>query len=81
VYPRFCALDILTVVTKRLVDIDDELLAEATEVLGAVTMKQAVNRSLQHVVDTARRRIHADRLARMDGLDLADPKLTSGAWR
>jgi Arc/MetJ family transcription regulator len=68
-------------VTKRLVDIDDELLDEATEVLEASTMKEAVNRSLEHVVRTARRHRHADRLARMQGLDLADPKVMSGAWR
>lgn len=67
--------------TKRLVDIDDELLAEATEVLGARTMKEAVNRSLEQVVRAARRRSHADRLAGMEGLDLADPKVMSGPWR
>jgi len=67
--------------TKRLVDIDDELLHSATEVLGAATMKEAVNRSLEEVVRTARRRRHADRLARMEGLDLADPTVMSAAWR
>ena len=35
---------------KRLVDIDDELLAKAKEVLGVNTMKDAVNRSLEEVV-------------------------------
>lgn len=35
---------------KRLVDIDDELLAKAKEVLGVETMKDAVNRSLEEVV-------------------------------
>ncbi|MGH9245158.1 MAG: type II toxin-antitoxin system VapB family antitoxin [Acidimicrobiales bacterium] len=67
--------------SKRLVDIDDELLHEATEVLGATTMKEAVNRSLEEVVRAARRRRHADRLAGMKGLDLADPKVMSEAWR
>ena len=33
--------------SKHLVDIDDDLLAEATSVLGASTMKEAVNRSLE----------------------------------
>jgi Arc/MetJ family transcription regulator len=68
-------------VSKRLVDIDDDLLQEATVVLGASTMKEAVNRSLEEVVLAARRRRHADRLEAMRDLDLADPKVMSGAWR
>jgi Arc/MetJ family transcription regulator len=68
-------------VTHRLVDIDDELLKEAAAVLGASTMKETVNRSLEVVVLTARRRRHADRLQAMRGLDLANPRVMSGAWR
>ena len=67
--------------SKRLVDIDDELLDEAAGVLGAATMKETVNRSLEEVVLAARRRRHADRLASMRGLDLAKPRVMSGAWR
>ena len=67
--------------SKRLVDIDNDLLEEATAVLGASTMKEAVNRSLEAVVVAARRRRHADRLEGMTGLDLDDPKVMSGAWR
>jgi Arc/MetJ family transcription regulator len=67
-------------VSKRLVDIDDDLLEEATAILGASTMKEAVNRSLESVVLAARRRRHADRLQDMRGLDLDDPQVMSGAW-
>ena len=67
--------------SKRLVDIDDDLLQEAATVLGASTMKETVNRSLEAVVLAARRRRHADRLERMRRLDLAKPKVMSGAWR
>lgn len=67
--------------TKRLVDIDDELLAEATKILEASTMKEAVNRSLEEVVRAAARRRHADRLREMRGLDLDDPEIMDGAWR
>lgn len=67
--------------SKRLVDIDDDLLDEARTLLGATTMKETVNRSLESVVLTARRRDHADRLASMDGLDLDEPQVMSGAWR
>ncbi len=66
---------------KRLVDIDDDLLEEATGLLGAATMKEAVNRSLEAVVLLDRRRRHADRLARMQGIDLDEPRVMSGAWR
>jgi Arc/MetJ family transcription regulator len=68
-------------VSKRLVDIDDDLLGEASAVLGASTMKEAVNRSLESVVLAARRRQHMDRLVAMRGLDLDKPKVMSGAWR
>ena len=67
--------------TKRLVDIDDDLLEEATALLRASTMKEAVNRSLEEVILTARRRRHADRLSTLGDLDLADPEVMSGAWR
>jgi len=68
-------------VSKRLVDIDDDLLDEATTILGASTMKETVNRSLEAVVLADRRRRHADRLETMHNLDLAKPKVMSGAWR
>ena len=44
-------------------------------------MKETVNRSLEAVVLTARRRRHAERLANRRGLDLADPAVMAGAWR
>ena len=66
---------------KRLVDIDDELLEKATSVLGASTMKETVNRALEEVVRADLRRRHADRLARMEGLDLDDPDVMARAWR
>ncbi|GEM_PF-377873 len=67
--------------TKRLIDIDDDTLAQATDILGAVTMKDTVNRALLEVVLLAERRSHADRLASMDGLDLDDEQIMAGAWR
>jgi Arc/MetJ family transcription regulator len=67
--------------TKRLVDIDDELLQQATALLGAATMKDAVNRALEAVVTAERRRQHSHRLTAMEGLDLADTDVMSGAWR
>lgn len=66
--------------TKRLVDIDDDLLEQATSVLGATTMKEAVNRSLREVVRLDLRRRHAERLARSEGLDIGDPDIMAPAW-
>ena len=68
-------------VSKRLVDIDDDLLAEASVLMGASTMKEAVNRALEAVVLAEHRRRHAERLQSMRGLDLAKPKVMAGAWR
>jgi len=67
--------------SKRLVDIDDALLLEATALLGAPTMKAAVNRALESVVLADRRRRHVERLEAMHGLDLGDTKVMAGAWR
>ncbi|MFV0316459.1 MAG: type II toxin-antitoxin system VapB family antitoxin [Microthrixaceae bacterium] len=66
--------------SKRLVDIDDDLLGQATELLGASTMKETVNRSLEEVVLAAHRRRHVDRLSSLRNLDLDDPDVMAGAW-
>ena len=68
-------------VTKRLVDIDDDLLARVREILGTPTMKDTVNGALEEVVKLELRRRHAQQLATMEGLDLDDPDVMSGAWR
>jgi Arc/MetJ family transcription regulator len=67
--------------SKRLVDIDDDLLKEASSVLGATTMKDTVNQASESVVQAGRRRRHADRLQAMEGLDLDNPRVMNQAWR
>ena len=71
-------MDILTRVTKRLIDIDDDLLEQATRVLDAATMKEAVNRALEEAVKAALRRRHVERLMTMRGMDL--DKLMEAGW-
>lgn len=66
---------------KHLVDLDEDLLAEARRILNAATMKETVNRSLQEVIALERRQRHVERLTKMAGLDLDDPEVMSGAWR
>lgn len=67
--------------TKKLIDIDEDRLDRAGEVLGAATMKETVNQALAEVIALAQRRAHARRLAVMDGLDLDDDAVMSEAWR
>ena len=67
--------------TKRLVDIDDDLLAEVRVLTGAATMKEAVNAALQQVIDTELRRRHLQRLESGTGTDLADDEVMRAAWR
>ena len=68
-------------VTKRLVDIDDDLLTEVRVLTGASTMKGAVNAALQQVIDSELRRRHLRRLETSSGLDLADDEVMRNAWR
>ena len=68
-------------VTKRLVDIDDDLLEQVREMTGAATMEEAVNAALRHVVDFDLRLRHVRRLLTLDGIDLADEQVMSDAWR
>lgn len=74
-------MDIFVHVTKRLVDIDDDLLEQVRQVTGAATMKEAVNGALKHVVDLDLRLRHVRRLLRLEGLDLDDEQLMRDAWR
>jgi Arc/MetJ family transcription regulator len=67
--------------TKRLVDIDDDLLQAATEVLGARTMREAVNLALSEVVAARRRERLIERLRTGDGTDLDDPTVMAQAWK
>ena len=67
--------------TKRLVDIDDHLLAEVRKITGAATMKEAVNSALRQLIDSELRRRHLHRLETADGTDLAGDGVTQGAWR
>ena len=67
--------------TKRLIDIDDYLLTQARTILDTGTMKDTVNRALEEVHRAEMLRRHAIRLSNMDGLDLYDPGVMTGAWR
>lgn len=57
--------------TKRLVDIDDHLLARARSVAGTDTIKATVNAALQRLVDDAKVLRHIERLRGAGALDPA----------
>jgi Arc/MetJ family transcription regulator len=69
--------------TKRLVDIDDEILEEARRALGTTTLKDTVNGSLHAAVRAYRRTtITKEDIARFAeaAKDLGDPEVMAKAW-
>ncbi len=69
--------------TKRLVDIDDEILEEARRALGTTTLKETVNRSLRSIVETyQRRQITKEDIQRFVAAteDLRNPEIMAKAW-
>lgn len=67
--------------TKRLVDIDDELLRAGRAALGTATMKDTVNEALRVAVALAAREANLQRFERVGLPDLRDPEVMSAAWR
>lgn len=68
--------------TKRLVDIDDDVLAAARDVLGTSTLKDTVNAALRRSAESGRRGISEedwDRFAAA-AADLSDPDVMGRAW-
>ncbi|GAB2707710.1 type II toxin-antitoxin system VapB family antitoxin [Kitasatospora kifunensis] len=80
-------MDILEVgvMPKTVIDIDEEALARAAELLGTATKKDTVNAALRDVVARhARAAAVADFMTDLDsGLyaDLLDPEVMGQAWR
>ena len=72
--------DILAVVTKRLIDVDDDKLAAVRALLGTRTLKATVDEALSEVLalDQRRRALLAER--GVDEAMLADPQARRAAW-
>lgn len=66
---------------KTVVDLDDELLAEAARVLGTTTKKDTVNRALAELVGRRRRQDLVEWLGSDPLPDLRDPEVLEQAWR
>lgn len=67
--------------TKRLVDIEDELVAAARAELGTRTLKETVHEALTLTLAVAARRREIERLTAGEPKDLRDPDVTASAWR
>jgi Arc/MetJ family transcription regulator len=63
------------------IELDQQLLAKAAEVLGTKTKKDTVNEALRRVVQDEIRRRHIAELASGALPDLADPEIMAAAWR
>ena len=66
--------------TKRLVDIDDNVLQQARTALGDVTIKEAVNAGLREICDRRKRRHLFHRIQALARSDLGDPTVMRDAW-
>lgn len=70
--------------TKRLVDIDEEILTQAREALGTKTLKDTVNLALAETAarGAVRRALARDELRRFAeaAKDLGDPEVMARAW-
>lgn len=67
--------------SKTLVDIDDELLAKAQELLGTKTKKDTVNAALRAAIQRASARELIDLYGRGVLDDLSNPDVMARAWR
>lgn len=67
-------------VTRTLVDIDDDALAAAAGELGTSTKVETVNRALAEIAARPRRLAALERLRTAED-DLGDPDVMRGAWR
>lgn len=61
--------------------LDEAKLRRARKVLGTKGIKDTIDRALDEVLALAARRRLVEKLRRMEGIDLDDPKVMAGAWR
>jgi Arc/MetJ family transcription regulator len=66
---------------KTLIDVNEEYLAAAQEVLHTKTKKDTINAALRAVAALAARRRDLQRLASGDLPDLADAEVMRAAWQ
>jgi Arc/MetJ family transcription regulator len=68
-------------VHKTTLEVDEALVEQASAILGTRGLKATVHRALEEVIAREARQRFADRLRRMDGLDLDQADVMAQAWR
>ena len=63
------------------VEIDEELLVAVRRVLGTTTLEDTIEVAFREVLRAEARREEVHALFRMEGMDLGDQQIMSGAWR
>jgi len=63
------------------IELDQQLLEQAANILGTTTKKATVNEALRRVVQAEVRRRHLEELAAGALPDLSDPAVMQAAWR
>ncbi|MFU8804049.1 MAG: type II toxin-antitoxin system VapB family antitoxin [Bradymonadaceae bacterium] len=66
---------------KTSVTIDEDLLAEARDVLHTETVRETIHLALLEVVRARARREEIEALQTMENSDLDDDEVMAGAWR
>ena len=66
--------------SKTSVDIDDDLLEQARNLLGTSSLRETIHYASLEVVRAAARCREVEALVTMDGLDLADGEIMKNAW-
>lgn len=67
--------------TKKLIEIDDVLLAAARKILGASSQRETIALALDEIVRRHRRQEFMALLKSGAFDDLANPEIMAGAWR
>jgi Arc/MetJ family transcription regulator len=66
---------------KTSVEINEELFTSVQRVLSTATLKDTIEEAFREVLRAEARREEVEALSTMEGMDLADSKIMSGAWR
>jgi Arc/MetJ family transcription regulator len=68
-------------VRKTSVEINEDLLTAVQRVLSTATLKETIEQAFREVLRAEARREEVEALSTMQGMDLSDEKVMSGAWR
>ncbi|RLL67448.1 type II toxin-antitoxin system VapB family antitoxin [Streptomyces sp. Z26] len=67
--------------SRTVIDLDDELVTQAADILGTTTKRATVNGALEEFVAAAKRRQFLELVDEGVFDDLADDEVMAGAWR